>query len=63
MKGSKDSDFSLVSNESLCKILPSSRWDLGNMSHNGQKPTSFMMSLTKDPKPKSKKFFSSLLRV
>jgi len=42
----------------------------GNMSQNSQKLTSLVMSLTKDPKPKTKNFFHcrlkdllSLLRV
>jgi len=56
IKGSKDSDSSLVSNDNFSEIL---WWALGNMSQNDPKTTSLMMSLTKNLQLLTKNFFSS----
>jgi len=60
IKGSKDSDSSLVSNENLGEILwlvlrlgPRS----GNMSQNGPKSASLMTSLAKNLQLSTEKFF------
>jgi len=49
IKGSKDSDSSLVFNENLSKILPSSGLGPGpsSLRQNGQKPTPLMTSSPK----------------
>jgi len=59
IKGSKDSDSSLVSNENFSEILWPSGWALGQVicAKRAQKATSLMTSLTKNPQPSTKKFF------
>jgi len=58
IKGSKDSDSSLVSNETFSAIL----WPRpGNTRQNYPKTTSFMTSVAKNPHPPTKHFFSSTI--
>jgi len=63
IKGSKDSDSSLVSNENFSETLWLSGWALGQatMSQNDPKTTSLMTSVTKNPHPLTKIFFSSAI--
>ena len=58
-KSLKDLDCSLVANENLSKILPSSDLCPGpsNLTLKGQKTTPLMTSLTKNMKTKNKIFF------
>jgi len=59
IKGLKDSDSSLVSNENFSETLRPSGWRPrpGNMSQNDPKTTSLMTSVTNNPHPPTKKFF------
>jgi len=63
IKGSKDSDSSLVSNENFSETLWPSGWcsGPGNMSHNDPKTTLLMASVTKNLHPKPPKIFSSAI--
>ena len=63
IKGSKDLDSSLVSNENFSETLWPSNWrpGPGNMRQNDPKTTSLMTSLTKKKHPPGKKFFSSVI--
>jgi len=57
IKGSKDSDLGLVSNENFKYLAKRLGPRPGNMSQNGQKNTSLITSLTKNPQPPTKKIF------
>jgi len=59
MKGSRNSDFSLVSTKNLFEIFLSSGWGPGPdyLGPNWLKPTSFMRSPTKKRDPKLKFVF------
>jgi len=59
MKGSKDSDYSAVSNKNLSQRILSSSWRLGpgNRGQNGLKPTPLMTSPIKNLKSKMFQFF------
>jgi len=59
IKGSKDSDSSLVSNENFSETLWPSGWALrpSSMRQNDHKTISLMTSVTNNPHPSTKKFF------
>jgi len=57
IKGSKDSDLSLVSNENFSEILRPSGWDLGQVTRAKMAQKLLMTSLTKNPQPPTKNIF------
>jgi len=62
IKGSKDSDLSLVSNKNFSETLWPSSWALGQATWAKMTPnllhlSSLMTSVTKNPHPPTKKFF------
>jgi len=63
IKGSKDSDLSLVSNEHFSEILRPSGWDLGQVTRAKMAQKLLMTSLTKNPQPPTKYFFQVQTRL